>query len=71
MDNTEQTINTNGRFLSTDCDDFWLDEPGDHTVRPCRPSLLEHAKAERAKIMAAQAANGQQGDEAHAEKPLS
>ena len=38
--------------------DFWLDGPGDHTVRPCRPEHLEHAKAERAKIQTAQAEAG-------------
>jgi hypothetical protein len=41
--------------MTLDCIDFWLDGPGDHTVRPCRPEHLEHAKAERAKILAAQA----------------
>ena len=45
-------------FHSLDCDVVWLDKPGDTTVRPIRPSLLEHAKAERAKILAAQALQG-------------
>jgi hypothetical protein len=52
MDDTH-AVNNDGRFLSTDSDDFWLEEPGDHTVRPCPPYLLEHSKAERAKIQAA------------------
>lgn len=39
--------------VTIECVDFWLDGPGDHTVRPCRPEHLEHAKAERAKIQAA------------------
>lgn len=45
--------------MTIDCTDFWLDGPGDHTVRPCRPEHLEHAKAERAKILAAQALQNQ------------
>jgi hypothetical protein len=38
---------------SFNCVDAYSDEPGDTTIHPCRPSLLEHAKAERAKIQAA------------------
>ena len=38
---------------SLDCDILWLDGPADHTVRPCRPEHLAHARAERAKILAA------------------
>jgi hypothetical protein len=45
--------------MTVDCVDFWLDGPGDHTVRPCRPEHLEHVKAERAKIEAALAAKDQ------------
>lgn len=55
MNDPRKTPEDTGRSLSTDCDDFWLDGPGDHTVRECPPYLLEHAKAERAKILAAQA----------------
>ena len=39
-----------GSFKTIDCVDVFIDGPGDHTVRPIRPSLLEHAKAERAKV---------------------
>jgi len=46
-------------FHSLDCEIVWLYEPGDTTVRPILPSLLEHAKAERAKILAAQALQNQ------------
>ena len=42
--------------MSADCVDFWLDGPGDKTVRPIPPERLERAKAERAKILAAQQA---------------
>lgn len=38
---------------SLNCDIMWLDGPGDTTVRPCRPEHLAHARAERAKILAA------------------
>jgi hypothetical protein len=41
---------------SFNCVDVYMGEPGDTTVRPCRPSMLEHAMAERAKIQAALAA---------------
>ena len=40
-------------FHSLDCEILWLDGPGDTTVRPCRPEHLAHARAERAKILAA------------------
>jgi hypothetical protein len=46
-------------FNSFNCVDVFVDEPGDTTVRPCDPKMLEHAKAERAKILAAQAAKRQ------------
>ncbi len=35
------------------CVDVFIDEPGDTTIRPCRPEHLAHANAERAKILAA------------------
>jgi hypothetical protein len=62
MKSHEKNPTDGGRFLSTDCVDFWLDGPGDHTVRPCRPELLEHAKAERAKIQGALAAQKETPD---------
>jgi hypothetical protein len=44
-----------GRFLSVDC--VFIDEPGDQTVRPIPPGLrLEHSKALRHLILAAEAA---------------
>lgn len=43
-------------FHSDNCVDFWLDGPGDTTVRPIPPERLEHAKALRDRILAAQAA---------------
>ncbi len=48
----ESSVPTNdgGSFKTINCVDVWFDEPGDTTVRPIRPSLMEHAKAERAKI---------------------
>lgn len=42
-----------GSSDSFDCVDVFLDGPGDTTVRPCRPEHLAHARAERAKILAA------------------
>jgi hypothetical protein len=39
-----------GTFKTINCEYIWIDEPGDHTVRPIRPSLLEHARRERAKV---------------------
>ena len=45
----------NGRFLTVDCIDVVIDEPGDHTVRPIPPERLEQAKALRDRIRAAEA----------------
>jgi hypothetical protein len=42
-----------GQFM-TECVDFWFDGPGDTTVRPTPDYLLDHAKAERARILAAE-----------------
>lgn len=42
--------NDGGSFMTINCVDVWIDKPGDTTVRPIRPSLLERAKAERAKV---------------------
>jgi len=55
----------NGRFLSTDCIDVFIDEPGDHTVRPVPAHRLEQLKALRDLIRAAEEAkkapqNGEQ-----------
>jgi hypothetical protein len=41
---------TGGAFKTVNCVDVWIDEPGDKTVRPVSPALLEHLKAERAKV---------------------
>jgi hypothetical protein len=51
-------------FHSLDSEIFWLDKPGDTTVRPCRPSLLPFMTALRARILEAEAAQAQkaQGD---------
>ncbi len=47
-----------GRFVS-ECIDVFIDEPGDHTVRPVRPERLEQMKALRDQILAAEAAEKQ------------
>ena len=47
-----------GRFVS-DCIDVFIDEPGDHTVRPIRPERIEQARALRDQILAAEAAGKQ------------
>jgi hypothetical protein len=39
-----------GTFKTINCVDVWIDGPGDLTVRPIRPSLLEQAKAARASV---------------------
>jgi hypothetical protein len=54
MNDAESTSDDTSRSLTLDCVDFWLDGPGDHTVRPIPPERLVHAKAEWAKILAAQ-----------------
>jgi hypothetical protein len=36
-----------GSFETINCVDVWIDKPGDSTVRPIRPSLLEQAKDAR------------------------
>lgn len=43
-------------FHSFDCEDFWLDKPGDTTVRPCRPSMLKFMTELRARHLQAEAA---------------
>jgi hypothetical protein len=48
-----------GRSLTLDCDDVWIDEPGDTTVRPIPPERLEQAKALRDLIRAAEEAKKQ------------
>ena len=45
----------NGRFLSDDCIDVFVDEPGDHTVRPIPPERIEQARELRDRILAAEA----------------
>jgi hypothetical protein len=59
MNDSDRSSDDNGRFMSVDCVDFWLDGAGDNTVRPIPPERLERAKAERAKILEAQAAASQ------------
>ena len=55
MNDTEER----GRFLS-DCIDVFIDEPGDHAVRPIAPGpRLEQARALRDQILAAEAAEKQ------------
>jgi hypothetical protein len=44
-----------GRFVS-DCIDVFIDEPGDHMVRPIPPERLAQAKALRDRILAAERA---------------
>lgn len=56
MNDKDKKAEDTGRSVTLDCVDFWVDEPGDHTVRPCRPEHLEHAMAQRAMIQAAEAA---------------
>jgi hypothetical protein len=56
MSDTNHTSKDGGRFLTVDCDDFWLDGPGDHTVRPISTERLARAKALRDQILAAEAA---------------
>ncbi len=58
MSDTNRTDKDGGRFLS-DCVDFWLDGPGDHTVRPIPPERIEQARALRDQIRAAEAAEKQ------------
>ncbi len=55
MKNNEGRPDDSGRFLSTDCVDFWFDGPGDHTVRPVPAHRLAQVKAEHEKILAAEA----------------
>ncbi len=55
MSETNHTNKDGGRSWS-DCVDFWLDGPADHTVRPIPPERLEQAKALRDQIRAAEAA---------------
>lgn len=52
MSENEET----GRFLTVDCIDVFIDEPGDTTVRPIPPERLARAKALRDQILAADAA---------------
>ena len=46
-------------FHSLDCDILWLDKPGDNTVRPCPPNMLEFMTALRARVQAAEAAEAE------------
>jgi len=48
-------------FNSFDTDVFWLDKPGDTTVRPIPPERLERAKALRAQILKAKAEQSKHG----------
>jgi len=38
-------------YDSGDCVNVVFEGPGDNTIRPCRPEMLEHLKAEREKIL--------------------
>jgi len=58
MSDTNHT-GSNGARSWSDCVDFWLDGPADHTVRPIPPERLEQAKALRDQILAAEAAEKQ------------
>ncbi len=64
MNPANRTDDDGGRFLTVDCVDFWLDGPGDHTVRPMSPERIAQVKAERDRIRQIEAegkdkANGQ------------
>ena len=48
--------NDNGRFLTVDCIDVFIGEPGDTTVRPVPEYRLKQLKELRDQILAAEAA---------------
>lgn len=51
MQDPEKSSN-HGTFETRDSIDIWIDEQGDCTIRPIRPSLLPQAEAERARLIA-------------------
>ncbi len=51
-----KSTNNEPYFHSLNCVDVFIDEPGDTTIRPCDPKMLEQAKALRDRIRAAEAA---------------
>lgn len=57
-----------GHFES-DCIDVFVDEPGDHTVRPIRPERIAQARALRDQILAAEAAEKHGGHDALSKSP--
>jgi hypothetical protein len=61
--NTMPHDSTNGSdspFDSRDCIDLIYDGPGDSTVRPLRPALLQRALADREKLARWKSSNGDQ-----------
>src|SRR5438046_1060900 len=56
MNESNPAPDANGCSLTVDCVDFWLDGPGDTTVRPIPPERIEQARALRDRILAAEAA---------------
>ena len=56
-------VDSDGGCFLSDCIDVFVDEPGDHTVRPILPGpRLEHAKALRDLILEAEAAKKQEAE---------
>jgi enoyl-CoA hydratase/carnithine racemase len=58
--NMAQCQEDSGYFTTENCVDFWLDGPGDRTVRPLTGARLEQAKALRALIMEEEAKQKEQ-----------
>lgn len=54
MENEEREIVGAVQSMTVDCVDFWLDGPGDTTVRPIPESRLPQAKALRELILEAE-----------------
>ena len=50
MSESASTPNQDGVFKTINTVDLWIDEPGDHTVRPSRRILRERAHEEREKL---------------------
>ena len=50
MNNSMSSHSDEGRFTSEDCIDVWVDEEGDHTVRPMPAYRIAQIKAEQARI---------------------
>ncbi|MSU79544.1 MAG: hypothetical protein EXS16_15810 [Gemmataceae bacterium] len=49
MNNRISSNSDEGRFTSEDCIDVWVDEEGDHTVRPMPEYRVAKIKAEQAR----------------------